>query len=816
MAGMFSYVNRLISGNNVESTLIEAATSGKYDLFLSTCSKVSPSALSMIRDDNGWSLLQLASLGGHTSIVRCILSVSDDSGSLQREVVEYEGPAALTSLLLALANGHEEIGCTLIRCHSPLTGCVSRDRNCLYLICRAGFLSALDDFLNVAGKDFFLNLAHAPDASGYTALHAAALTGKREVIQFLVRQGVDRAKTARDGTNIFHLCCRLSFNQPDSQVSASMLEALLIPPAPSSSSLLDLIPLLLTPDCFGSTPLHIAAAHANAGAIRVILSHFSGSALVAQDNDGYHPPHILCHEFVRCVAELRARQKSNEKNPTVEDGEILKLEQRIRDCLSAMSLFLSSGYPVTCVDYSDFSLLHALATVPNHPSVKEMLEIILMPFLAVDSDMHRINLASPPLSLQGFITSPECSGWTCLHLAYHSSQDTCQASLTAALSASNSHIPSQESSDFFSFLLPHIDLDHLSVFDPALPRNAAAQKERRMWCGAHQRIPLAVRRGLLNDDYTLSAVASYLLNIAKTRAPKVVVLAGAGISTSAGIKDFRSENGVYADKSTAQLFSTEFLRNEPQKFYEQVRSMFLPVVDGLIIPTPAHALLKVLKDKGWLTRVYTQNIDMLERRILNDSSDVVVECHGSFSRAYCSNSECKTPSLLFTDSDMERLFWGPIRDGRVPTCLCCALPLRPDVTFFGEPLPSRFGQVAQIDLPSCDLLLVMGTSLVVHPVASLPSMVGPYAVRMLFNREATGCFQFVPPSAPASVEVSTEKESESPQTQPHRCRSETSSYRDVFISAPCDDSAALFANLVGEGVLFDDIVKECCHHKAGS
>ena len=260
------------------------------------------------------------------------------------------------------------------------------------------------------------------------------------------------------------------------------------------------------------------------------------------------------------------------------------------------------------------------------------------------------------------------------------------------------------------------------------------------------------------------------------------------MSTAAGIKDFRSANGLYADSATTQMFSVDFLQRSPQEFYERVREMFLPVVDGRITPTRSHAFLRLLKDLGWLKRVYTQNVDMLEYPLLD--RDDVVECHGSFSRAYCLNSQCKF--RLRESSEMSEFFWAPIRKGNIPNCTLCGSLLRPDVTFFGEPLANEFSQLSLIDLPKCDLLLVVGTTLLVHPVASIPQMVNPLCVRMLINREATGCFKGLPSA------MRDGKECGVPQYV-------TKSYRDVFFEGDCDAGCVILAEELGLTDQLDEI-----------
>ena len=111
--------------------------------------------------------------------------------------------------------------------------------------------------------------------------------------------------------------------------------------------------------------------------------------------------------------------------------------------------------------------------------------------------------------------------------------------------------------------------------------------------------------------------------------------------------------------------------------------------------------------------------------------------------------------------------------------------LRPDITFFGEALPTRFHQLMSHDLPTCDLLIILGTKLSVYPVASLPSMVGELVPRLLINREAVGCFQHVACIEPTPPGTGTNTSSSSGSSSSNSSEESvtrwlTSSYRDVF------------------------------------
>lgn len=114
-------------------------------------------------------------------------------------------------------------------------------------------------------------------------------------------------------------------------------------------------------------------------------------------------------------------------------------------------------------------------------------------------------------------------------------------------------------------------------------------------------------------------------------------MAGAGVSTSAGLPDFRSPNtGLYANLQQYNLpypeavFDIDFFREQPKPFYALAKELY----PGSFLPTITHYFFKLLENKGILKRVFTQNIDTLER-VAGVSDDLMVEAHGSFAQARC-------------------------------------------------------------------------------------------------------------------------------------------------------------------------------------
>ncbi|KHO01293.1 NAD-dependent deacetylase sirtuin-2 [Metarhizium album ARSEF 1941] len=230
-------------------------------------------------------------------------------------------------------------------------------------------------------------------------------------------------------------------------------------------------------------------------------------------------------------------------------------------------------------------------------------------------------------------------------------------------------------------------------------------------------------------ERSLAAVASYLND---GRGKKVVVLTGAGISTAAGIPDFRSpKTGLYNNLARLNLpyaeavFDISYFRSHPEPFYVLAQELY----PGKFHPTVSHSFIKLLDTKGLLHMLFTQNIDCLERRV-GVPADKIVEAHGSFATQRC--IECKAPFP-------ERLMAEHVSAARVPRCRerGCTGTVKPDIVFFGEMLPPAFANNAR-QAAAADVLLVLGTSLTVHPFAALPELAAEGTPRVLFNMERVG------------------------------------------------------------------------------
>lgn len=207
---------------------------------------------------------------------------------------------------------------------------------------------------------------------------------------------------------------------------------------------------------------------------------------------------------------------------------------------------------------------------------------------------------------------------------------------------------------------------------------------------------------------------------------------GAGISTSAGIPDFRSpDTGLYSNLAKLNLpyaeavFDISYFRQNPLPFYTLAHELY----PGKYRPTVTHSFITLLHQKGRLLKLFTQNIDCLEREA-GVPGDMIVEAHGSFASQRC--IDCQTS---FPDDLMKEM----IRKKQVPHCIrkTCNGLVKPDIVFFGEALPESFHR--NRSLPArADLAIIMGTSLTVQPFASLPSFVREETPRVLINLERVG------------------------------------------------------------------------------
>ncbi|KAI2633011.1 SIR2-domain-containing protein [Hypomontagnella submonticulosa] len=262
----------------------------------------------------------------------------------------------------------------------------------------------------------------------------------------------------------------------------------------------------------------------------------------------------------------------------------------------------------------------------------------------------------------------------------------------------------------------------------------------------------------------------------------IVVLTGAGISTSLGIPDFRSkETGLYSQleklglgiSDPQEVFNIDIFRDDPSIFYSVAKDI-LPDTKGLFSPT--HAFIAKLQNMGKLLTNYSQNIDNIEANA-GIRPDKLVQCHGSFATATCQKCGHRVEGdTIFAD----------IKAGNIPRCVKCIAALRgngtmkrkrsynrstgrktrrkssdddddddeqydiptagvmkPDITFFGEELPDEFSRrLVKHDRDIVDLVIVIGTSLKVAPVSEVVPYLPPHIPQIYISRTPVSHINF--------------------------------------------------------------------------
>ena len=188
-----------------------------------------------------------------------------------------------------------------------------------------------------------------------------------------------------------------------------------------------------------------------------------------------------------------------------------------------------------------------------------------------------------------------------------------------------------------------------------------------------------------------------------------VALTGAGISVPSGIPDFRTpETGLWANVDPMEVAHIDVFERDPARFWSYYRPRFQSLGDKR--PNAAHEALAELERRGLIEGVVTQNIDRLHRA---GGSQNVVEVHGSIE-----TSSCTRCAACFELDEVEDLFDG---EG-VALCSSCGGPVKPDVILFGELLSESAMARARSLAERAELMICIGSSLAVYPVAGLPQL----------------------------------------------------------------------------------------------
>lgn len=205
---------------------------------------------------------------------------------------------------------------------------------------------------------------------------------------------------------------------------------------------------------------------------------------------------------------------------------------------------------------------------------------------------------------------------------------------------------------------------------------------------------------------------------------RAIALTGAGVSTDSGIPDFRSpRSGLWAQIDPGKVASIEGFHHDPAGFYAFWAGRFGSLAAAE--PNVVHRVLAQLEARGLLAVVVTQNIDGLHQRA---GSRRVLEVHGAWRTARCltCGERYDTLGLL-----------AELRPAEIPTCARCGGLVKPEVVLFGEPLTRDLGE-AESAVDRCDLLLALGTSMEVWPVAGLAARAHRAGARVVVvNREET-------------------------------------------------------------------------------
>lgn len=212
-------------------------------------------------------------------------------------------------------------------------------------------------------------------------------------------------------------------------------------------------------------------------------------------------------------------------------------------------------------------------------------------------------------------------------------------------------------------------------------------------------------------------------------AKRILVFTGAGLSTESGIPDFRSPGGVWDRYDPADFYFQRIVSDEKvrETYWKMSREFYAGMRDAL--PNRGHMAIKSLEDTGRLLAIVTQNIDSLHHKAGN-SPEKIIEIHGTAFSVSCLKCGKK-----YERDDIERRLESGIK---IPYCDDCSGILKPDTVSFGQAMPEDKMAAAFSNAEICDLCIVLGSSLVVYPAASVPvHAVDSGAKLMIINRDGT-------------------------------------------------------------------------------
>ena len=213
------------------------------------------------------------------------------------------------------------------------------------------------------------------------------------------------------------------------------------------------------------------------------------------------------------------------------------------------------------------------------------------------------------------------------------------------------------------------------------------------------------------------------------RADRVVILTGAGISTESGIPDFRSPGGLWDRYDPSELTYDRFCASaDTRKVYWEIATQSYPVMRDAE-PNAAHRAVAAIEKAGKLSRLVTQNVDGLHHRA-GSSVACTIEIHGSAMRVKC--IDCGA------EHDRAEVHQRILDGESAPACDQCSGRLKPATISFGQAMPEKETAEAFQAATEADLMIVIGSSLVVYPAAGVPEAAARAGVPLVIvNREPT-------------------------------------------------------------------------------
>ncbi|MCD6261909.1 MAG: Sir2 family NAD-dependent protein deacetylase [Deltaproteobacteria bacterium] len=212
-------------------------------------------------------------------------------------------------------------------------------------------------------------------------------------------------------------------------------------------------------------------------------------------------------------------------------------------------------------------------------------------------------------------------------------------------------------------------------------------------------------------------------------AKAILIFSGAGLSTESGIPDFRSPGGIWDKYDPSDFYFQRLLSDEKarEKYWAMSKEFYANMKNA--VPNRAHLSIKALEDAGKLLCIVTQNIDRLHHKAGN-SKEKIIEIHGTAFSVSC----LKCGKSYDRDEIEKRLDSGI----KVPYCDVCSGFLKPDTISFGQAMPQDKMDRAYTCASECDLCIVLGSSLVVYPAASIPNQAVDKGSRLIIiNRDTT-------------------------------------------------------------------------------